>query len=279
MNKRSTWMVMTGLVLSVACRTGDCGTTTLNGDTGTVGKYTIRVVENRSDPFEEGFGISVVCRMCHGYSDECSYVRPIHTTAAGGRGSTIESNMVVRWQIRNPDVVRTRLETLVVNATCPGPGTGYYNRPGGLGISWGGAYVYEGNPSLVVTGYGGIWGTVASWRDYVSSTGWDLPIRADGSGPGTAATPVRMSLSYAESIVLEGRGKATNVIYDVVGNGGLLIEMHGPAGLACVRRSDGAEIRSRQAVTVGPGDTISCVNKMVTPGKLQGVLDVTAMIK
>lgn len=272
-------MTVLGVVLSVACRTGDCGRTTLTGDTGVAGTYVIRVIESLRDPFVQEFGIHVSCRMCHSYSNECTYVRATSVGGTGGASSKHDGDGNVVWSIPRGAPPERAVATLIATATCPAPTTSYYNRPGGVAMQWLGYDKYAGNPAITVTSNGGVWGTVPAWREYYP-WGWELKILADGSGPGATATPVNVSLSYPEAIVLDGRGKEAQVIYDIEGNGGLLVVMDGvPEDLACKRRGSGVVVNSGTGVSVGPGDAITCTNTKVKPGQTAGIIAVTAMIK
>lgn len=271
-------MTVLGVVLSVACRTGECGRTTLTTDTGVPGRYVVRLVEHMYDPFGQEFGIHVSCRMCHSASDECTYVDVKKVVASGGVSSSVTRGTVV-WHIAPGAPPQRSPATLSAEVTCPGPSASYYNRPGGVSMqprAYGGG---AGNPTVTVNGPGGVWGAVPAWRDLYPA-GWELKIHADGSGPGATATPVKVSLSYPEVVVLDGRGKEAQVIYDVEGNGELLVVMDGvPAELACVRRSDRVGLHSGLPFALWPGDGISCTNQKVGPGQTTGVIAVTAMIK
>lgn len=278
MNNRSTWMTVLGVVLSVACRTGECGRTTLTTDTGVPGRYVVRLVEHMYDPFGQEFGIHVTCRMCHSTSDECTYVPANKVVASGGVSSSVTRGTVV-WKLAPGAPPQRPPATLSAEVTCPGLSASYYDRPGGVSMQpreYGGG---AGNPTVTVNGPGGVWGAVPAWRDLYPA-GWDLKIHADGSGPGATATPVKVSLSYPEVVVLDGRGKEAQVIYDIEGNGELLVVMDGvPAELACVRRSDRVGLHSGLPFALWPGDGISCTNQKVGPGQTNGIIAVTAMIK
>ncbi len=273
-------MTVLGVVLSVACRTGECGRTTLTTDTGVPGRYVVRLVERMYEPFGLEFGINVHCRMCHGASDECTYVPADKIVASGGISSSVNINSGnVVWRLAAGAPPQRPPATLSVDVTCSGPSAGYYNRPGGVSMQpreySGGA----GNPTVTVNGPGGVWGAVPAWRD-VYPAGWDLKIHADGTGPGATATPVKVSLSYPEVVVLAGRGKEAQVIYDIEGDGELLVVMDGvPAELACVRRSDRVGLHSGLPFALWPGDSVSCTNQKVGPGQTNGIIAVTAMIK
>lgn len=279
MNNRSTWLTVLGMVLSVAWRTGDCGRTTLHGVTGAEGRYIVRITENPQIPFDKEFGISVACRVCHWRTEECTWHRGART-ATGGTYAKPWGGTYVSWGIPPGSPPGRAPVTLTATLDCTNSTDDYYNRPGGVGISWGGFEKLAGNPSITAVGRGGVWASTPNWRDYSYTTGLDLKIRPDGSSPGDTAAPLVVSLSYPEELVLDRRGTEGKVIYDVEGNAGLLVTMGGlPNGLACVRRSDRVRIDSGAAVAVGPGDAISCTNEMGKPGRTAGIITVTAMIK
>lgn len=273
-------MALLGVILSVVCQPGECGRVSLTGYTRGNSEFNIQVREQSSAPFMGTFGLRVTCRVCASAISGCDNIPgAVVESVVGGEGARVYADgswTTVSWDVGWEAPPARPLKVLNATVRCSTSRDAPNSRYVGVGVAPLRNSTPSGDPSVIVTNAKGYRSTIDRWRG-VSMAGWypNLDTRVDDVSGGA----VSASLSYPETIVLNGRGATTPIVYDVKGDGGIVVVIDKPSHLACARHGDRLVVGDGMAVAVGPGDTITCTNELVEPGKTSGKITVTAMIK
>ena len=281
MKKRSACNIVSGVIALCLGSAGHCGLIELAGTAHATAYYTVEVTGSNSASADAENVIGVSCALCKGYNGPCRTAEP--------------QDVRIVSRLNVVGVVYDRY---------------YYNGYAGFGLRW---RTGDGGKSSTVrfTGYctnaanpEWDWVDMHFHRDrrypesdlYVTATNMTNGVTLEhnwGRGstswaPGWGAVvlsgpegaPARVSASYPETVELRGRGARARILYDITGNAPIIARIdNAPAGLSCMRTSDGLRVDPGVAVTVGHGESISCTNNVAKVGVTAGTLTLTAMVR